>query len=460
MAMQANMFTTDPALDGTGLASAQVMYELKEFLKSVGWTVPFSGDGRVGGEYGDGSDVITHYGSGANGFANENAWVVLRSPEGKEVLLQRKSRASWHAPTVRYSYSKGGLFSGGAANVAATAADEALAGEWEPWVNGDNVWSSEYMISASDSAPYGFCIAGHDPTLNELSSASFAIAFDPVLGAPGDDLFVLYMPALEFSFDFPFSDINQAGAITDISGWTGLRAWFDVFRQCMVHAPMVRNGSNTYGPANYTTGPTYVGNHVALMGVHYMRPNMSGWAQPGWKGLSTQFAWVSDGQTQSGADSSNLRAGDTLYTDDPAVPNWIMVSGQMAMRWGGPPSARLNRSALDMTGAQGEESDLTPPVISGFNPPAGTLIGKNQPITFEVTDEANLAAIAVFVSYPDGTSEVVFDGTLFRSPFKTSTRVDISGGYRFTVRRTGGWKGNPTLEYLALDRGGNKGVIA
>lgn len=101
----------------------QAVFALKQWLTSTHggtkfWTVTRSGDGTTGGS----GDYITHSGSGAGGLNNNDAWFVLRDPDGnREILFQRSSSGSAYWKLL---YSKGCMFTGGTGSSRATATDE------------------------------------------------------------------------------------------------------------------------------------------------------------------------------------------------------------------------------------------------------------------------------------------------------------------------------------------------
>lgn len=102
----------------------------------------------------------------------------------------------------------------------------------------------------------------------------------------------------------------------------------------------------------------------------------------------------------------------------------------------------------------------SPPIVGNFTPAAGTPVGPNTPIGFDVTDDQDLfRRIMVTVQYEnDGTVEVAHDGDTFVARFaQLSTRIQISGGYRFLLQRRGGWPGAPRLRVYAFDVSGNEG---
>lgn len=99
------------------------------------------------------------------------------------------------------------------------------------------------------------------------------------------------------------------------------------------------------------------------------------------------------------------------------------------------------------------------PVVGNFDPPQSTTINTNTPVNFDVTDDEGLfRRVIIHASFPDGTEEVVHDGGSFRGHYQAgnSSRVIISGGYRYTLLRAGGWPGNPTIRAFAIDQAGNE----
>jgi hypothetical protein len=104
-------------------------------------------------------------------------------------------------------------------------------------------------------------------------------------------------------------------------------------------------------------------------------------------------------------------------------------------------------------------TDQEGPTVSNFDPPLGTVIERTDPIQFDVTDISGIASVFVVSWYADGTSECVWDGNSFAPRFLIgSSRVAITDGYRFVIRRTGGWLNTPiSLSVRAVDSAGNVG---
>jgi len=104
----------------------------------------------------------------------------------------------------------------------------------------------------------------------------------------------------------------------------------------------------------------------------------------------------------------------------------------------------------------GAGGDVTPPTIGNFDPAPGSTIESNTPIAFDVTDDQALRRVAIVVTQRD-QKLVVHDGDGFSSGFRNySTRTPTSGGWRYSVRRDGGWLSTPVFEVIAIDTSGNE----
>lgn len=113
--------------------------------------------------------------------------------------------------------------------------------------------------------------------------------------------------------------------------------------------------------------------------------------------------------------------------------------------------------ALIDFGAEAGPEDTTPPTVSDFDPaPGSRLTSRSAPVSFSVTDAGGLALVFVTVRYPGGAEEVAHDGGAFVGAFAgASTRVAIVDGWRYTLRRVGGWPEAPTIRVSPIDTSGN-----
>jgi hypothetical protein len=120
------------------------------------------------------------------------------------------------------------------------------------------------------------------------------------------------------------------------------------------------------------------------------------------------------------------------------------------------PDSAVGRVYRPSTAAVGEAADVIPPVTTVVSP-AGSVIGGSQELVVDVTDAGGFAGIILAVEYTSGGYDVVHDGTNFSALFSTSARAVISGGFRYTLRRVGGWSEAFTLRSFPFDMGGNVG---
>jgi len=115
--------------------------------------------------------------------------------------------------------------------------------------------------------------------------------------------------------------------------------------------------------------------------------------------------------------------------------------------------------ALPAEAVGGADPDTSAPVVSNVTPASGTPVDENDPLGFDVTDDSNVfRQTLLHARYPSkSTWEVIHDGIAFAPVFAAgSTRVSIAGGFRYSLRRAGGWPGDPTIYPVAIDRAGNE----
>jgi hypothetical protein len=101
----------------------------------------------------------------------------------------------------------------------------------------------------------------------------------------------------------------------------------------------------------------------------------------------------------------------------------------------------------------------TAPTVTLIDPPEGE-IGNTDTITFEVTDVDGFSCLIVTAEFDDiGLSEVVHDGTEFKTQYATRSTIEtITNGFRFTVLRRNNWPSNPTIIIFPVDAIGSVSV--
>lgn len=122
---------------------------------------------------------------------------------------------------------------------------------------------------------------------------------------------------------------------------------------------------------------------------------------------------------------------------------------------GGDIQYEYNRSFFALFATSGTGGDGSPPVVSLVSP--GEIIDAGQPIVVDVVDP-HLGRVFVVARYPStGKEELVHQGDRFTTEFNgQSTRAPITNGFRFTLRRSGGWPASPIIEVYAFDSTGRE----
>lgn len=125
------------------------MYEVKEFLKSIGWTVAGSSNGTVGGM--DAVDRIT-----TSTLSNTDRWFVLQSPHASpsDRIQLFFGKSSSNALNGKFRYNPNADYAGvtTAAPTSAYESPDVMAATIAPSSDG------RYHLLADDAAPYGFAL--------------------------------------------------------------------------------------------------------------------------------------------------------------------------------------------------------------------------------------------------------------------------------------------------------------
>jgi hypothetical protein len=153
------------------------------------------------------------------------------------------------------------------------------------------------------------------------------------------------------------------------------------------------------------------------------------------------------------------------------IANGFLYSIARSLGWAGP-DLTIRIYATDIDGNEATPTgyaftvtdpvlpDTYPPVVSNVSPAAGTALARTDAVFFDVTDDSGVfRRIIVTATFTDGVAEVVHDGDGFAARYgSTSTRTPITNGFRYRVRRTGGWPYGPTIRAYAIDPAGNENV--
>lgn len=113
-------------------------------------------------------------------------------------------------------------------------------------------------------------------------------------------------------------------------------------------------------------------------------------------------------------------------------------------------------------------AQVEPPVavsVSNLTPAESTTLTTDQGVQFDVTvaspallGSADGGRMVVWVKYPDldDKTEVAYDGAALTSTYDDgSTVTAITDGYRFVLKRNGGWVSRPSVfVHVVSDLGG------
>ena len=438
---------------------ARPWFVLKALLKGLGWTVGPSGDGLAGYSAGDG---LLHWGAGAAGLGNVRAWYAISDPDGqRHWLVQIDSTGTGWQNKCLLACSHNTAFAGGAAAVRATSLDEVnprgqgAIGNVDFWTPGA---TSYFHLFAQDSDVNGVW--------------PFHMVSVAALGAPGATMGHFGWLAL-YGEDAGDTDpcvwtgrgsqwaglsLFGTGAGAAAAGWhdiAGVPAWSGMGA-----------AAAAYFDANY---------HIPPMGAPGLQARPDG-TRP------THFAdfW----STQVGPVSKGV--SDWIYQPTMAIGNakyntvrrdqlgtlYVVMEGGAAnagICYPGWPSV-ATCPLPDLGGGvviedvhilpePGIPPDTTPPTIAVVSPVAGASIATDTAFVVDVTDAIGLGLVVLTVEQPaGGPHEVVWLRDAFASTYVASTRTAIANGYRFTIRRAGGWYASPTFHVEAIDLGGNLGL--
>lgn len=439
---------------------------IKALAVANGWAVVASGDGAslfewdgvtAGNGTGSGgkADVWTSHGTGtgtAGDVSNQLAWCVLEDPAGNQLFLQGTSSAGigWDCYGSVYYLPGGGYSSTG---INATTGPAAASGEIR-------------LRGARGGA--GANLIGY------IGSSKFWIAFDDEERAGTHRWFWAVWEASVQPYDvlgvMTLGDPNEnetapwfiLGGGTSGSGGPSGTSVFSIWEVQSEGLGAERNYTSTSFDSACLTFDVGSGNG----------------ADDPWTGQSIMYNLPYIRQFGSANDEYVAGIMEEIYTrSDLSVdyPDYFdhnglryVHFGDIALPWGytddSPPDPEDTTSSGSDSGVRvvefgvvsaGGAADVTPPVVT-FGVPPGTTIARNQALPVDVEEETAIRASVILVEFPSqGVYEVAWDSEGFAPRYADSERTAISGGFRYTLRRSGGWFSTPTIRALAIDTAGN-----
>lgn len=120
-------------------------------------------------------------------------------------------------------------------------------------------------------------------------------------------------------------------------------------------------------------------------------------------------------------------------------------------------AGNVDANAVELSAVSGFSAGDAPQIVNVV-PVSGTTITATSTISFDVIDLTNpIRRVIVTVTHGSkaNVTEVIHDGTEFKGAYQyVSTIETIPNGYRYTLKRTGGWFSSPYFEVFAIDTTG------
>lgn len=303
----------------TPATGAVAMYELKELLKSAGWSVLSSSDGTT---YNAAGDQISSGASGANGMANNSAWFRIRSPAGAGSVSFTFQRGTTNL-AWRIKRSRAAGFTGGSPGATQTpsATDEGtmLGGGTDAAPTFNNLFTTDgtyrWNGGADNASPYGWWCASFS---TGGSAPVCTLIHDPLTGTEPTD-------ADQAAFWMAISGQNAltVATITSEAQTATTRA---IWSQPISAAPVgyafwsgavIYNNANArlYAPGGLPTNPITTKDEV--FPIIFVRSSLI--ANPGYKGVSTMVRWT--GTTRTTGDTLTVSSSrDRIIYGDVSLP--------------------------------------------------------------------------------------------------------------------------------------------
>jgi hypothetical protein len=393
------------------------IFQLKQFLKTAGWTCPASGDGST---YFSSSDGITSGASGAGGLDNTNAWFRLTGPDGvREVTFQRTTSSAFRCKTANLPFTGGSP----SATQTPSASGEVirLGSGTDAAPTGASIWTNTGMPHvmrgvADREPPYGAAAWAFFST-----TIAFLFEWIPIRGARSTDT----DPYLWcFAASVAVQGLNSAG--TNITAWER--------NPISVIAGAVDPVDGNFGAYQELFGDTTTDTIKGWNGLHLSHTNIVG----------PFFDKVFNEEGQPA--KTLIKLGTLMFWWDGSLPSGCTDGG----------TVRVWTQALvdDLA----PEPDATPPTIINVTPDPGELASRTEAVQLDALDlDPGLRAVILTVKFT-GREEtlVAHDGVNFLPPFdRYSIRSVITNGFRYRLVPNVSWAAAFTLHAYAFDLAGN-----
>lgn len=106
----------------------------------------------------------------------------------------------------------------------------------------------------------------------------------------------------------------------------------------------------------------------------------------------------------------------------------------------------------DQAGYGAGAPPATPTTIALVSPAAGSNLDPLDAVTVDITNPTGLACVSIFAVISQGCDELVADDQGFTDRYADSVRTPITDGFRYEIRRAGGWP-SQTLSIQARANG-------
>lgn len=281
-------------LNATATNTTDAIFQLKQFLVSVGWTITESSDGTT---YSSSGDIITSSSSGANGFNNNYAWFTIQQPSSLRALQFQRGFGDVY---FRIKYSAVGFHTGTPSAILVSSAptldNNAIFGlgsdhfpGFYPLSNSINV----LQMAADSSAPYGFYFITYALGIPNVGNA---IILDPVINAPiqDTDQYVVYIDNSIYTLKYRnFSNPKRCGFAYYKRGLP---------EQAFAKVPAnyfsyLYNGVNIAAPFDLPTNP--INSNDDLFPIFYILSTAYTTVSIQYKGVSSLMKWCGTSRTNA-----------------------------------------------------------------------------------------------------------------------------------------------------------------